>query len=54
MVTSLVRKKAAKQLVKAPAQPVKSFLVFALCALGLFMFVKMLPEMRRYIRIEMM
>lgn len=50
MVTSLVKKK----LVKAPAQPVKSFLVFALCALGLFMFVKMLPELRRYIRIEMM
>lgn len=54
MITSLVKKKAAKDLVKAPAQPVKSFMFFALCAFGLFAFVKMLPELRRYIRINMM
>lgn len=54
MLTSLVKKKAAKKLVKAPSKPVKSTLLLLLCALGLFAFIKMLPELRRYIRIEIM
>ncbi len=54
MITSLAKKKAAKAVAKAPAKPVKSVLVFLLCAIGLFAFIKMLPEVRRYVRIEMM
>lgn len=54
MIASLIKKKVPKAIVKAPAKPTKSVLVFVLCALGLFAFIKMLPEIRRYIRIEMM
>lgn len=54
MISTLVKKKAAKAVAKAPARPVKSALVFLLCAFGLFAFIKMLPELRRYMRIEMM
>ena len=54
MLSSQVKKKAVRTMVKAPAKPGKSVLLLVLCALGLFAFIKMLPELRRYARIEMM
>lgn len=51
---SLATRKAVKQVIKAPAHPVKSALKVAVCGFVIFAAIKMIPEVRRYIRIEMM
>lgn len=54
MVSSFIKKKAAKKLMTAPAHPTRSILFFLLCGLAVFAGIKMFPELRRYARIEMM
>ena len=51
---SMLTKKAVKDVVKAPAHPVKSAAKVVLCAVAVFAVIKMIPELRRYVRIEMM
>lgn len=47
-------RKVMKTVAKAPPHPVKSAVKIVVCGLAIFAFIKMLPEVRRYIRIEMM
>jgi large-conductance mechanosensitive channel len=51
---SMLTKKAVRDVVKAPAHPIKTAAKFVLCGVAIFAVIKMIPELRRYVRIEMM